>query len=77
MKLSQYGFEFKPELIAHYPEENRDEARMMVVHRKDGTIEHRIFKDILDYFEENDMFVFNDTKVFPARLYGNKEKPGA
>ena len=57
MKLSQYGFEFKPELIAHYPEENRDEARMMVVHRKDGTIEHRIFKDILDYFEENDMFV--------------------
>ena len=77
MKLSQYGFEFKPELIAHYPEENRDEARMMVVHRKDGTIEHRIFKDILDYFEENDMFVFNDTKVFPARLYGNKEKTGA
>ena len=77
MKLSQYGFEFKPELIAHYPTENRDEARMMVVHRKDGTIEHRIFKDILDYFEENDMFVFNDTKVFPARLYGNKEKTGA
>ena len=77
MKLSQYGFEFKPELIAHYPEENRDEARMMVVHRKDGTIEHRIFKDIIDYFEENDMFVFNDTKVFPARLYGNKEKTGA
>jgi len=77
MKLSQYGFEFKPELIAQYPEENRDEARMMVVHRKDGTIEHRIFKDILDYFEENDMFVFNDTKVFPARLYGNKEKTGA
>lgn len=77
MKLSQYGFDFKPELIAQYPEENRDEARMMVVHRKDGTIEHRIFKDILDYFEENDMFVFNDTKVFPARLYGNKEKTGA
>ncbi len=77
MKLSQYGFEFKPELIAQYPEENRDEARMMVVNRKDGTIEHRIFKDILDYFEENDMFVFNDTKVFPARLYGNKEKTGA
>lgn len=77
MKLSQYGFDFKPELIAQYPEENRDEARMMVVHRKDGTIEHRIFKDILEYFEENDMFVFNDTKVFPARLYGNKEKTGA
>ena len=77
MKLSQYGFEFDPELIAKYPKENRDEARMMVVRRSDGSIEHRIFKDILDYFDEGDMFVFNDTKVFPARLYGNKEKTGA
>lgn len=77
MKLSQYGFDFNPELIAHYPAENRDDARLMVVHRDTGEIEHRIFKEILDYFDEGDMFVFNDTKVFPARLYGNKEKTGA
>ena len=77
MKLSQYGFDFSPELIAKYPADNRDEARMMVVNRKTGTIEHKIFKDILDYFDEGDLFVFNDTKVFPARLYGNKEKTGA
>lgn len=77
MKLSQYGFDFNPDLIAHYPAENRDDARLMVVHRDTGEIEHRIFKEILDYFDEGDMFVFNDTKVFPARLYGNKEKTGA
>ena len=77
MKLSNYGFEFNPELIAKYPEINRDESRLIVVHRDTGEIEHRIFKDILDYFEEKDRFVFNDTKVFPARLYGNKEKTGA
>ena len=77
MKLSNYGFDFKPELIAQYPEINRDESRLIVVHRDTGEIEHRVFKDILDYFEEKDRFVFNDTKVFPARLYGNKEKTGA
>ena len=77
MKLSNYGFDFNPELIAKYPEINRDESRLIVVHRDTGEIEHRIFKDILDYFEEKDRFVFNDTKVFPARLYGNKEKTGA
>ena len=77
MKLSQYGFEFRPDMIAHHPAENRDESRLMVVDRKSGTFEHRIFKDILDYFDEGDAFVFNDTKVFPARLYGNKEKTGA
>ena len=77
MKLSNYGFDFKPELIAQYPEINRDESRLIVVHRDTGEIEHRVFKDILDYFEETDRFVFNDTKVFPARLYGNKEKTGA
>lgn len=77
MKLSQYGYEFKPEMLAKYPAENRDEARLMVVNRAKGTIEHRIFKDIIDYFDEGDLFVFNDTKVFPARLYGNKEKTGA
>ncbi|MBR2352682.1 MAG: tRNA preQ1(34) S-adenosylmethionine ribosyltransferase-isomerase QueA [Alistipes sp.] len=77
MKLSQYGFDFAPELIASHPAYNRDEARMMVVDRKTGAIEHKIFKDIINYFDEGDLFVFNDTKVFPARLYGNKEKTGA
>ena len=77
MKLSQYGYEFSPEMLAKYPAENRDESRLMVLNRKDGTIEHRMFKEILDYFDEKDLFVFNDTKVFPARLYGNKEKTGA
>jgi len=77
MKLSQYGFDFKSELIAQYPTINRDESRLIVLHRDTGEIEHKVFKDILDYFEEKDRFVFNDTKVFPARLYGNKEKTGA
>ncbi|MBP3456147.1 MAG: tRNA preQ1(34) S-adenosylmethionine ribosyltransferase-isomerase QueA [Alistipes sp.] len=77
MKLSQYGYEFSPEMIAKYPTENRDDARLMVVNRKTGEIEHRIFKDIIEYFGEKDMFIFNDTKVFPARLHGNKEKTGA
>ena len=77
MKLSQYGYDFAPEMIAKDPTENRDDSRLMVVDRKNGTIEHRIFKEILDYFDEKDLFVFNDTKVFPARLYGNKEKTGA
>lgn len=60
-----------------HPAENRDECRLMVLNRKTGQIEHKVFKDILDYFDEKDVFVFNDTKVFPARLYGNKEKTGA
>ena len=77
MKLSQYGYDLSPEMLAKYPTENRDEARLMVIDRKTGKIEHRIFKEILDYFDEKDLFVFNDTKVFPARLYGNKEKTGA
>lgn len=77
MKLSQYGFDLKAEHIAQYPAINRDESRLLVLHKDTGEIEHRIFKDILDYFEEKDRFVFNDTKVFPARLYGNKEKTGA
>lgn len=76
MKLSQYGYDFTPEM-AQYPTINRDDSRLMVVHRSTGEIEHRIFKDILEYFDEQDLFVFNDTKVFPARLYGNKEKTGA
>ena len=77
MKLSQYGYDFSPEMLAKYPAEIRDESRLMVVNRATGKSEHRIFKEILDYFEEKDLFVFNDTKVFPARLYGNKEKTGA
>ena len=77
MKLSDFKFEVPKKLVALYPADNRDESRLMVVHRKTGEIEHRTFKDILDYFEEGDVFVTNDTKVFPARLYGNKEITGA
>ena len=77
MKLSQYGYDFSPEMLAKYPADNRDESRLMVINRAKGTIEHRIFKDIIEYFDEKELFVFNDTKVFPARLYGNKEKTGA
>ena len=77
MKLSQYNYDFSADLLAKYPADNRDESRMLVLHRATGEIEHRTFKDILDYFEEKDVFVFNNTKVFPARLYGNKEKTGA
>jgi S-adenosylmethionine:tRNA ribosyltransferase-isomerase len=77
MKLSQFDFKLPPELIAKYPAKNRDESKMMVVHRKSGQIEHKIFKNIVQYFDEDDVMVFNNTKVFPARLYGNKEKTGA
>ncbi|MBO9699392.1 MAG: tRNA preQ1(34) S-adenosylmethionine ribosyltransferase-isomerase QueA [Sporocytophaga sp.] len=77
MKLSEFKFTLPSELLALYPAENRDESRLMVVNRADGTIEHRIFKDIVDYFGEGDVMVINNTKVFPARLYGNKEKTGA
>lgn len=77
MKLSQFKFNLPLNLIASYPTKNRDEARLMVLNRKDKTIEHRIFKDILDYVGEGDVFVINNTKVFPARLYGEKEKTGA
>jgi S-adenosylmethionine:tRNA ribosyltransferase-isomerase len=77
MKLSQYKYSLPEDLIAKYPSENRDESRLMILNRKDGSIEHRIFKEIIDYFKEHDVMVFNNTKVFPARLYGNKEKTGA
>lgn len=77
MKLSQYNYNFSPELLAKYPADNRDESRLMVIDRKTGKIEHRIFRDIIDYFNEKDVLIFNNTKVFPARLYGNKEKTGA
>lgn len=77
MKLSQFKFKLPEELIAQNPIEHRDEARLMVVNRKTGEIEHKVFKDVLGYFGDGDVMVFNDTKVFPALLYGNKEKTGA
>lgn len=77
MKLSQFGYDLPEDRIAQHPAENRDESKLMVLHRKTGEIEHKMFKDVIDYFSEDDIFVFNDTKVFPARLYGNKEKTGA
>ena len=77
MKLSQFNYELPSELLALHPTYHRDDCRLMVLHRKTGEIEHRQFTDFLDYFDEQDAIVFNDTKVFPARLYGNKEKTGA
>ena len=76
-KLSQFNFTLPEKLIAEYPSENRDESRLMVLHRETGEIEHKIFKDIIDYFDQGDTFIFNNTKVFPARLFGKKEKTGA
>ena len=77
MKLSQFKFDLPEGKIAQYPTTFRDESKLMVLHRTTGEIEHKKFKDILDYFDDKDVFIFNDTKVFPARLYGNKEKTGA
>ncbi len=77
MKLSKFKFKLPEELIAQHPARHRDESRLMVVNRKTGGIEHKVFKDVLEYFNENDLFIFNDTKVFPARMFGNKEKTGA
>ncbi len=77
MKLSQFKFKLPENLIATYPSKERDECRMMVVDTRDGSISHHIFKELINYFDEGDVIVFNDTKVFPARLYGNKEKTGA
>ena len=77
MKLSKFKYKLPPELIALHPTPNRDEARLMVLDRKTGKIEHKVFKEVIDYFDEKDVFFFNDSKVFPARLYGNKEKTGA
>ena len=77
MKLSEFKFDLPAGSIALYPAENRDESRLMVIHRETGKIEHKIFKDVIEYFEEGDALVINNTMVFPARLYGNKEKTGA
>ena len=77
MKLTSFKYDIPEELIAQKPLDNRDDSRLMVVDRKSGTIEHKMFKDVLDEFDEGDVFVANDTRVFPAKLYGNKEKTGA
>src|ERR1700745_1563821 len=77
MKLSQFRFDLPLNLIAQNPTKRREHSRMMVVHRKTGEIENKHFKDILDYFDDKDAFVVNNTKVFPARMYGRKEKTGA
>lgn len=77
MKLSKFRYSLAEDKIALHPSENRDESKLMVLHRNTGKIEHRQFKDLIDYFDDKDVMIFNDTKVFPARLYGNKEKTGA
>lgn len=77
MKLSQFSFELPASLVPTHPRPERDESRLMVVNRATGEIEHKTFKDIMDYFDDGDVMVTNNTKVFPARLYGRKEKTGA
>lgn len=77
MKLSKFKFKLPPELLAERPAPERDESRLLVLHKDTGEIEHRLFKDIIEYFDDGDLMVMNDTKVFPARMYGNKEKTGA
>lgn len=77
MKLSKFKFNLPEESIAQYPSEHRDECKLLVLHKKTGEIEHKIFKDLLEYFDEEDVFILNDTKVFPAILEGNKEKTNA
>ena len=77
MKLSPVSYKLPEDKIALHPTKYRDESRLMVLHRRTGEIEHKMFKDVLNYFDDKDVFIFNDTKVFPARLYGNKEKTGA
>lgn len=77
MKLSDFNFDLPQELIAEYPSDNRDEARLMVVHTESKKIEHKLFKDLVNYFDDGDVLIRNNTRVFPARMYGNKEKTGA
>ena len=77
MKLSDFNYELPEKMVADYPNKNRDESKLMVIDRKDYSIQHRQFKDMIEYFDEDDVVVLNNTKVFPARLYGNKEKTGA
>ncbi len=77
MKLSQFRYNLPQNLVASHPTKNRDESKLMVLNRKDQSIEHLVFKDIVEFFKDGDVFVLNNTKVFPARLYGEKEKTGA
>src|ERR1044072_2839229 len=77
MKLSMFKFNLPKELLAEHPAKNREDARMMVLDRASGKITHKKFRDIINYFDDGDVLMLNDTKVFPARMYGNKEKPGA
>ena len=77
MKLSDFNFELPEDRLAEFPAENRDESRLMVLNREKRTIEHHQFKDVINFFDEGDVMVLNNTKVFPARLFGNKEKTGA
>tara|TARA_B100000575_G_scaffold153394_1_gene122382 strand:- start:19233 stop:20282 length:1050 start_codon:yes stop_codon:yes gene_type:complete len=77
MKLSDFDYRLPNKYFAQYPSEERDECKLMLLNRNDQTIQHLVFKDVIDYFDEGDVFVLNNTKVFPARLYGNKEKTGA
>lgn len=77
MKLSQFKFKLPPELIAEHPAKNREESRLMILDRAKQTIEHKKFKDVIDYFDDGDVMIINNTRVFPARMYGNKEKTGA
>lgn len=77
MKLSEFSFDLPEELIANYPTDNRDDSRLMVIHRDTGKIEHKLFKDMINYFSDGDVMIMNNTRVFPARMYGNKEKTGA
>ncbi|PLX09231.1 MAG: tRNA preQ1(34) S-adenosylmethionine ribosyltransferase-isomerase QueA [Marinilabiliales bacterium] len=77
MKLSQFKFQLPEDLISLHPSKNRDESRMLVLHKETVKIEHKYFREIIDYFDDQDIMIFNNTKVFPARLYGNKEKTGA
>ena len=77
MKLSEFKYKLPEELIALEPTESRDEARMLVLNKKTGEIEHKLFKEFINYFDDGDLAILNDTQVFPAKLYGNKEKTGA
>jgi len=77
MKLSEFSFDLPEELIANHPTENRDDSRLMVIHRATGKIENKLFKDMINYFSDGVVMIMNNTRVFPARMYGNKEKTGA
>ena len=77
MRLCQFRFKLPEELIAQFPAPYRDDARLMVLHRKSGEVEHKKLSEMIQYFDEGDLFVFNDSKVFPARLWGRKEKTNA